>query len=309
MMHICAGGAMKQSIALAKVCEKHSCPLENLSKSLKKLRLSDTVQAAEDLERQHGFIPNRILLDLLQRCTANKDLEAGKCVHRLMVSNGLGSISFYCDYLIRFYGFCENLGEANHVFYSVFEPTIYTWNAIISVHVKLGKCEGALRLYKKMQQEGTGPGRVTYLFLLKACGSMQALGHGQHIHNQIVEDGLHTDVIVGSTLVDMYCKCRNFEDARIVLHGLPHGNAVSWGAMIAGYVKSGEAFLALELFKVMQQQQGMKPDVHTFSCILKACSTAGAFQQGMVIHDMIIKGQLEADMVIGNTLVDMYAKC
>ncbi|KAI5058815.1 hypothetical protein GOP47_0026985 [Adiantum capillus-veneris] len=270
--------------------------------------LGDAVEAVEALSKQRGFVPSRVFVSLLHKCTVNKDLEAGKRVHRLMVRSGLGSASFYCDHLIRFYESCDNLKEANFVFHGASRPTVYTWNAIISVHIKLGKAEEALILYKKMQQQGTKPGKVTYLYCLKACGSLQDLAYGRYIHSQIVIGLLHIDTIVGSTLIGMYCKCGNLEDAQNVFNGFHQRNAVLWGAMIAGYVQIDRASCALELFAQMQQQD-MKPDGHMFSSLLKACGATGAFRQGMVIYDKIIKHQLDIDVVIQNSLVDMYSKC
>ena len=48
----------------------------------------------------------------------------------------------------------------------------------------------------------------------------------------------------------------------------------------------------------------------TFTCILKACGSMGAAEMGREIHaDIVKEGLLVHDSVLGNALVNMYAKC
>ena len=58
------------------------------------------------------------------------------------------------------------------------------------------------------------------------------------------------------------------------------------------------------------QRKGILPDAMTFICILKARATIGAADKGKQSHDKIaMQGLLQNDIVLGNALVDMYAKC
>ena len=58
------------------------------------------------------------------------------------------------------------------------------------------------------------------------------------------------------------------------------------------------------------QREGILADAVTYTCILKACATIGAADKGKQIHDEITRQELlQNDSVLGNALVDMYAKC
>eukprot|EP00250_Pteridium_aquilinum_P017428 c23625_g13_i1 orf=445-1455(-) len=57
------------------------------------------------------------------------------------------------------------------------------------------------------------------------------------------------------------------------------------------------------------QQAGVTPDTVTFLCMLKACSRTGALAQGRLMHEKIIRFDFFSDLLVGNTLVDMYVKC
>ncbi len=43
--------------------------------------------------------------------------------------------------------------------------------------------------------------------------------------------------------------------------------------------------------------------------VLKACASVGAIEEGRCVHRQIIQSGLESDVFVGNSLVDMYAKC
>lgn len=137
---------------------------------------------------------------------------------------------------------------------------------------------------------------------------MRALAEGRLLHKQIIISGLHSDVALSSSLMDLYAKCRSLEDAQKVFDESKVKNIVSWGAMIAGHAQYGQGLIALDLYGKMQQE-GLKPKDATFVCALKSCCCVGALEQGRLIHTHIIESESELDLIIANTLIDLYAKC
>ena len=79
----------------------------------------------------------------------------------------------------------------------------------------------------------------------------------------------------------------------------------SWSALITGYAQEGHAEQALGWFKEMQRH-GILPNVVTFTCILKACATIKVANKGN--DEISAQGLLHNHIVLGNALVDMYAK-
>ena len=58
------------------------------------------------------------------------------------------------------------------------------------------------------------------------------------------------------------------------------------------------------------QNEGVSPDAFTFVSVLKSCVNIGVIQNGKAIHTKLIKeGSFEKDYLVGNALIDMYAKC
>jgi pentatricopeptide repeat protein len=64
----------------------------------------------------------------------------------------------------------------------------------------------------------------------------------------------------------------------------------------------------MELFQHMQQE-GMTPDRFTFVPVLNACANLQALEAGRHIHEQVIQAGFEHDVFVGNSLIDMYAKC
>jgi pentatricopeptide repeat protein len=86
-------------------------------------------------------------------------------------------------------------------------------------------------------------------------------------------------------------------------------NIVSWTVRIAGYVAHGLINEAVKCFKQMQDE-GISPNGVTYSCLLKS---HGMAQSREIIQDIKVEVQkqqlLQTDLVLGNSLIIMYAKC
>jgi pentatricopeptide repeat protein len=134
------------------------------------------------------------------------------------------------------------------------------------------------------------------------------LGLGRVVHDDIVRDGLHQDGSVSNALIDMYAKCGSLEESFGMLHRFPERDAVSWGALLSGYVQHGYDPLVFGSFCRMKEE-GIGPSKVTYLCVLKACANLSAISHGWFIHDQVLRNGFRSDLEIGNLLVDLYAKC
>jgi pentatricopeptide repeat protein len=57
------------------------------------------------------------------------------------------------------------------------------------------------------------------------------------------------------------------------------------------------------------QEEGVWPDSVTFVGVLNAYASVVALERGRHVHHQIIQSGLELDFFVGNSLVDMHAKC
>ncbi|MCO5558140.1 hypothetical protein L7F22_011717 [Adiantum nelumboides] len=115
---------------------------------------------------------------------------------------------------------------------------VITWNVLIAGYVEHGFEEKALNCLVQMQTEGFSPNAITFIYILKACGSIGAIQKGEEIHGEVRKQGLlESNDMLLTALVDMYAKCGALAKAHEVFDMLPARNVVTWNALMAGYAE------------------------------------------------------------------------
>ena len=123
-----------------------------------------------------------------------------------------------------------------------------------------------------------------------------------------MDRGILSNVAVTNALVDIYEKCGSIQKESELFDKMSQRGVLSWNAMIAGYTQNGFVGKALEAFKKMHLA-GVNPNSTTFPSILPACAKMGALELGMEIHQSLLERGILSNVVVTNSLVDMYAKC
>ncbi|KAH7373079.1 hypothetical protein KP509_17G036100 [Ceratopteris richardii] len=258
-----------------------------------------------------GLFPNAVtFICALKACANVCSISAGAQIHLKISSQGLfDSDVLLSNALMDMYVNCGALLEAERVLKSLNVQNTSSWNVLISGYIQQNKGYDALNCYKRMQIGALPPDVVTYLGALKACGNINAVDEGKHIHNEMSIKGFTKDVRVATALIDMYAKCGAFMRAWQVLEELCIWDVASWNALIAGYTRKGLHEEAIHCFDIMQKK-GVLPDEVTLTCILKACGNAGAIARGEQVHQNVVqKGWFKQNQILCTGLLNMYAKC
>lgn len=116
------------------------------------------------------------------------------------------------------------------------------------------------------------------------CGHLGALDLGKWVHSYIDKEGIKVDMILGTSIVDMYSKCGSLDDALKAFRGLYRRDVMAWSAMIGGYAIHGFGKKALELFHGMERAN-VRPNSVTFTRVLCACSHSGLIDEGCRYFD------------------------
>eukprot|EP00250_Pteridium_aquilinum_P015780 c22758_g1_i1 orf=352-2967(-) len=270
--------------------------------------MKDPLQIMVNLDEHDVPLTRDTIYLHLQVASKQKDLKAAHRLHSVIISNGFESDAFLIDHLIRLFTLCGKLLESQQVFHKISKANVYSWNALIQAHARLGEEDRILKLLELMGQMGCIPDKCTFCCVLKACGCIIDLSHGMLIHDQIVSFGMESDLLVGSALLFMYGKCGSLDSMRRLFDSLPNRDIVSWCTVICALGDHGDGLAAFDFFRRMQCE-GVEPNEVVFLSLLKACIALGVRWQGMMVHDAIIRCGYQSDKAISNTLVDMYAKC
>ncbi|XP_057815493.1 pentatricopeptide repeat-containing protein At2g13600-like [Cryptomeria japonica] len=150
----------------------------------------------------------------------------------------------------------------------------------------------------------------TYLHLLQACIAKKALVEGKQVHSYINNRGLvfAANTYLQNTLINMYGKCGSFVDACKVFDSMSQPNIFSWNMIISGYRKHGFSQQALTLLHQMQRT-AVQADHFTFSTVIPICANLASLKHGLQVHGRIVRCGFQSNVIVMNTLIDMYAKC
>jgi len=116
------------------------------------------------------------------------------------------------------------------------------------------------------------------------------------------------DAVSFTALITGYVSEGHVDDARRLFDEIPAKDVVSWNAMIAGYVQGGRFEEALACFSSMQEAD-VSPNKSTMVSVLSACGHLGSLELGKWIGSWVRDHGLGSNIQLVNALVDMYCKC
>ena len=146
--------------------------------------------------------------------------------------------------------------------------------------------------------------------LLRACKNSKSLKQIKLCHQKVVTLGLQNDIYLCKNLISLYLSCHLYDHAKCVLDTMENPCEISlWNGLMAGYTKNYMYVEALELFEKLLCYPYLKPDSYTYPSVIKACGGLCRFVLEKMIHACLIRDGLTMDIVVGSSLVGMYAKC
>ncbi|XP_024985420.1 pentatricopeptide repeat-containing protein At3g16610 [Cynara cardunculus var. scolymus] len=246
---------------------------------------------------------------VLKACSAIGDVEFGKLIHDRVKSVFLGDDVYICTALVDFYVKCGLLGEARKVFDKMPNRDVVAWNAMIAGSSLHGMYHEMIDLVQEMQKVGLRPNSSTIVAILPAIGEANELMQGKAVHGFCLRRRFDGDVVVGTGLLDMYAKCECLENARRVFDTINVKNDVTWSAMIAACVACDSTMEALELFDQLMVKNGANMSPVIVATVLRACANLTDINRGRWIHGYSIKLGFVSYIMVGNTLLSLYAKC
>ncbi|KAG8386716.1 hypothetical protein BUALT_Bualt03G0177900 [Buddleja alternifolia] len=291
----------------------------------------------------------------------------GAQLHGRIVKQGLEFDPFIRNSIIHMYANCGLLGNARKLFDEDNDLDVVAWNSIIMGFAKSGEIEESWRLFNKipfrneiswntmisgfvrngrwmdalsmfdemLDKEIIRPSEFTLVSLLNACAKLGALQQGRWIHDYIKRSDITLNVIVVTSIINMFCKCGDIKTARQVFETAPRKGLSCWNSMILGLATNGfeheafELFLKLEssnfkpdsvsfigvltasnhsgqvekareYFKLMNERYGIEPRIEHYGCLVDVLGRAGKIEEAAeVVRSM----PMEADVVIWGSLL------
>ncbi|GER27257.1 pentatricopeptide repeat-containing protein [Striga asiatica] len=166
---------------------------------------------------------------------------------------------------------------------------------MIGAYSRAHRAKEALSLFHEMQAARIEPDEVNMVSYLSACSQLGALDPGIWVHNYIQKNNLSMNVILGTTLVDMYAKCGSITHALEAFHEIPGKNSLTYTAIICGLALHGESKRALSYFTEMINLRLMADEV-TYLGVLSACCHGGLVEEGRKVFSRMSSKYKEMPM-------------
>ncbi|XVF14366.1 hypothetical protein REPUB_Repub09cG0052700 [Reevesia pubescens] len=248
------------------------------------------------------------VVSVLPVCSFLKELEVGRRVYELVKEKGWGEKIVVRNALVDMFAKCGSMEEARLVFDGMVERDVVTWTSLINVYILNGDVRAALRFCSLMVLEGVRPNSITLASLLSACGESKNLMDGRCLHGWAIRQKLEPDVMLETSLIDLYAKCNHFDLSFQVFKRTSKKKKVPWNAILAGCIHNRLGNEAIKLFKQMLIE-GVKPDADTLKSFLPAYAIRAELQQAMNMHSYLIRSGSLSNSEIATALVDIYSKC
>ncbi|RAL53285.1 hypothetical protein DM860_006957 [Cuscuta australis] len=280
-----------------------------------------------------------VVVTVLSACAHLLVLDTGKSVHGVVIKVGFESYVNFQNALIHMYSCCGDINSARNMFESSSHLDQISWNSIIAGYVKCGSVEKARALFDSMPEKDCvswttmisgyaqndhfsealalfhemlyghiEPDEITLVSVLSACAHLAEYEQGKWIHAYIRNKGLKVNIILGTTLIDMYMKCGYTKNAMEVFYGMEDRGVSSWNALIHGLAMNGEVQRSLETFEEMKKC-GVTPNEVTFLAVLGACRHMGMVDEGRHYFDSMVKSyNIEPNSKHYGCMVDLLGR-
>ncbi|KAL7610047.1 hypothetical protein Lser_V15G13853 [Lactuca serriola] len=248
---------------------------------------------------------------VLKVCSDYHEVWKGQEVHGLVCKLGFDSDVFVGNTLLRFYGECSSVNDAEKVFDEMPERDVVSWNTLIAVCSIKFSYNKAINLFRDMRSQplysGVIPNVATIVSLLPVCAAIEDFAITSEIHSYVIKMGFNHHIKINNAFIDAYGKCGNLKACKQVFNEMVDRNHVSWNAVITSFAHTDHHQDAIIFFQSMINES-ITPNSVAISSILPIIVELECLQWGIELHGFSIRTRIESDIFVANSLLDMYAK-
>ncbi|KAL6615556.1 hypothetical protein ACP70R_037826 [Stipagrostis hirtigluma subsp. patula] len=250
---------------------------------------------------------NFVVPPVLKACAGLGLARPGRAVHGYAWKAGVAECVYVMSSLVDFYGKCGEVEDAKGVFDAMPERTVVSWNSMLMAYIHNGRIDEAVDLFYEMRAEGVLPTRVSVVGFLSASVDLEAVDGGRQGHAMAISSGLEMDVILGTSMINFYCKVGLLEAAEAVFEQMAERDIVTWNLMIAGYLEDEQIDKAFATCQRMLLEANLKFDCVTLASVIMACVKACSMLVGTAAHGYAVRNNLESDKTVACGLIELYA--
>ncbi|KAH7279946.1 hypothetical protein KP509_37G044800 [Ceratopteris richardii] len=244
------------------------------------MQLGEAEQAFKCLDhmQRKGFTPTSVtFLCLLKACGNIGAVDKGEQVHDEIIRQGLlEDDAFLAMAVVEMYAKCGALLKARQVVDELSIEHVVSWNALIAGYAQKGQGEEALDCFASMQAKGILPDAETFVYILKACGTVGLIENAQEYFVTMKSKfGIKPDLEHYSYLLDVFGRAGHLDKAVKVIQKIPFSDNLSavWSALLDACHKWGDVNVGKWAFEQVRQLD--RSDTTVYDIMGKIYAAAG----------------------------------
>ncbi|XP_076884283.1 putative pentatricopeptide repeat-containing protein At5g09950 [Bidens hawaiensis] len=268
----------------------------------------DAVKMFCEMRRSQLKPGNFTIISALSSCARLQCLRSGEQIHCEGVKFGLDRDVSVSNSLVDFYSETGCLNNCKKVFSFMQEYDQVSWNSIIGAFSDSSSLVfESFEYFKEMLRDDWRPNLITFVNVFGAiCFEHELV---RQVHGLLLKCPFADETAVENAIIMCYGKCGKMDDCEKVFSKMGNRrDETSWNSMISGYIHNEELAKAMDLVKFMLTN-GQRLDCFTLASVLSACASVATLERGMEVHVCAVRADVDADIVVGSALVDMYSKC
>ncbi|KAL3617561.1 hypothetical protein CASFOL_037882 [Castilleja foliolosa] len=292
---------------------ENSNPSSGICGQIEKLvlckRYNEALELFEILECEGDFydVKGDTYDALVGACIGLRSIRGVKRVFNHMLNSEFELDLYMMNRVLLMHVKCGMMIDARQLFEDMPERNMVSWNTIIVGLVDSANYLDAFRLFLMMWEDESDIGSRMFTTMFRASAGLELISPGQQLHSCALKMGSTDNVFVSCALIDMYSKCGNINDARLVFDAMPEKTTVAWNSIIAGYGLHGYSEEALSMYYQMQDSKA-KMDHFTYSIIVRVCTRLASLEHAKQAHAGLVRNGFGSDMVANTSLIDFYSK-
>ncbi|XP_010435864.1 PREDICTED: pentatricopeptide repeat-containing protein At5g39680-like [Camelina sativa] len=252
--------------------------------------------------------PNEFVATVvLKSCSTSGRIEEGKQLHCYFLKCGLISHEYVRNTLVYMYSLCSGTREAFRILDHLPYCDLSVFSSALSGYLERGAFKEGADVLRRMAKEDLVWDNITYLSTLRLCSNLRDLDLARQIHSRMVRFGFNTEVEASGALINMYGKCGKVIYAQKVYDDTHARNIVLSTTIMDAYFQDKSFEEVLNLFAKMGTKD-VPPNEYTFAIVLNSIAELSLLKQGDLIHGLVLKSGYRNHLMVGNALVNMYAK-
>lgn len=192
---------------------------------------------------------------------------------------------------------------------------VITYNTLCKGYARSGNVSKCLQSVEHMRARNIAPSQVTYGILLDCCINENDVDGAAEVFNEMTSSGCVLNTVLCTTLIKGFARAEQVDKAMNVYKKMcaesdrgMRPDLITFSILIKANCDAGHLDVALDLFKAMKARN-LTADEVVFNNLLGGCVRQGNADFAAQLYEEMVKSGLRPSNATFSILIRLYAQC